>query len=95
MDMLFPGGLQEPPAQGGELVLTRLPFAPVCCVLRKDCYTQAGAACVDAGTLSQEALQGTARVVPLGPPNHSRAGGGWPWAPRPLGSVVLPRRGLP
>ena len=29
MNMLFPGGLQEPLAQGGELVLTRLPFAPV------------------------------------------------------------------
>lgn len=29
MNMLFPRGLQEPLAQGGELVLTRLPFVPV------------------------------------------------------------------
>lgn len=29
MNMLFPEGLQEPLAQGGELVLTRLPFVPV------------------------------------------------------------------
>lgn len=67
MNMLFPGRLQEPLAQGGELVLTCLPFAPICLVLRKDCYTQAGAACVDVGTLSQEVLQGTARVVPWDP----------------------------